>query len=192
MDSAAQRFDCASIMDVTRASCNPIYLPVDMTPEDWFEGGKARFALAIEICDGCPLKWECRSEARARKEEHGIFGGETPEQRHQYLYPPPMVAIGRCDTHGTQKDIYLHPTKRTIVQYCAQCRSELSRAALPRETHCRRHGTKKVTHNDSRKPSGIVMRCPDCAREASAAGRARRKAMGLTTAGKPRRRGAAA
>lgn len=39
-------------------------------------------AEAQRTCAGCPVRLECRDWATERGEEHGVFGGETPKERH--------------------------------------------------------------------------------------------------------------
>lgn len=37
---------------------------------------------AKQICSGCPIKDACRTDARNRREEYGVWGGETPRERY--------------------------------------------------------------------------------------------------------------
>ena len=46
-----------------------------------------REAIALSYCAACPVANRCRQEGRINR-EHGIWGGETDEQRARAGYPP--------------------------------------------------------------------------------------------------------
>jgi hypothetical protein len=53
-------------------------------PDDWVENWTGRpipDEVAERKCAGCKFLEECRTYARLAGEEHGIWGGETPEMR---------------------------------------------------------------------------------------------------------------
>jgi hypothetical protein len=52
----------------------------DLYTENW-TGRPIPDHVAERLCAGCPFFDPCRDYARAAGEEHGIWGGETPEMR---------------------------------------------------------------------------------------------------------------
>jgi WhiB family redox-sensing transcriptional regulator len=50
-------------------------------PEWWFS--ELNTNLAISICTTCPVKVRCLQYAVDNNEQHGIWGGTTPEHRHK-------------------------------------------------------------------------------------------------------------
>ena len=61
-----------------------------------FERGKARALradLAKNICDDCPVREICRETAMAVGEEHGIWGGLTPEERRLLAHHRGLKAL---------------------------------------------------------------------------------------------------
>lgn len=52
------------------ASANP-----RLSPEWWFSDKPSDINRAKDICESCPVKGRCLSEARDRREEYGIWGG---------------------------------------------------------------------------------------------------------------------
>lgn len=48
---------------------------------------RAREAIALEICTGCPVQDICRDTGREQR-EIGVWGGETDEERAAAGYPP--------------------------------------------------------------------------------------------------------
>lgn len=55
-------------------------------PEQARGSSKAkRESLAKAICDECPVKVMCRDQARANREEYGVWGGETEVERRAWL-----------------------------------------------------------------------------------------------------------
>lgn len=46
---------------------------------------------AKEICSKCPVMQMCRDAARSRREQYGLWGGETEFERSRY-----MVAVRRA------------------------------------------------------------------------------------------------
>ena len=43
---------------------------------------KEKEAIAISICNGCPVKLKCLDHALNTPEIYGVWGGMTEEQRH--------------------------------------------------------------------------------------------------------------
>jgi WhiB family transcriptional regulator, redox-sensing transcriptional regulator len=52
-------------------------------PELWFH--TATEADAIEICVTCPVRIECADYALRNREQYGVFGGLTADQRDRIL-----------------------------------------------------------------------------------------------------------
>lgn len=65
-----------------KALCGePEYDRIDFHPESWRPGYWSKVKTAQMVCDKCPVKLDCREFARSTREEMGIWGGETPDQR---------------------------------------------------------------------------------------------------------------
>jgi len=58
-------------------------------PELWFSNEFQDQALAALICSTCPVRNECAAAALERREEYGVFGGMTAEDRRKALKPKP-------------------------------------------------------------------------------------------------------
>lgn len=52
-------------------------------PELWFQPGSED--AAREVCVACPVRTPCADYALRNREQYGIFGGLTPEQRARIL-----------------------------------------------------------------------------------------------------------
>ena len=52
-------------------------------PEDWDVGSERRnvISLAKSYCEVCPIRSQCLEYAITAKEEFGIWGGLTPQER---------------------------------------------------------------------------------------------------------------
>ena len=61
--------------------------PCDGYTEEFFAEPENRLALQMAkfICDTCPIQRTCLDYALEAKEEFGIWGGMTPEER-KYIY----------------------------------------------------------------------------------------------------------
>ncbi|MFB7671646.1 WhiB family transcriptional regulator [Kitasatospora purpeofusca] len=46
---------------------------------------QSRITYAKALCLSCPIVRECRQHARATREPHGIWGGETADERRDAL-----------------------------------------------------------------------------------------------------------
>lgn len=71
------------------AEMNPAYWFAD--PNDDEELGRSEQAIAVGVCNRCPIKFECLQEAMTNDIQHGIWGGLVPQQREAYKK---RVAIG--------------------------------------------------------------------------------------------------
>jgi WhiB family redox-sensing transcriptional regulator len=61
-------------------------------PDKEMPGARARReAVAVSICNACPVKLECRQWARDNREQ-GVWGGETDEGRTLAGHPPRDLA----------------------------------------------------------------------------------------------------
>ncbi len=40
---------------------------------------------ARETCRGCPVKPDCLEDSIRHGDQHGIFGGMTPQERNDYI-----------------------------------------------------------------------------------------------------------
>lgn len=62
-----------------KAACTTV------NPEIFFPGSNpasSKAAFAIAVCNACPVINECLTYALNERIEEGIFGGLTPQQRH--------------------------------------------------------------------------------------------------------------
>lgn len=62
---------------------DPSYWFADPFDEDE-PGGKSERAIAITICNRCPLRKACADFAMQENIEYGIYGGMMPQQRKAY------------------------------------------------------------------------------------------------------------
>jgi WhiB family redox-sensing transcriptional regulator len=51
-------------------------LPCGPDPELWFADTPAGVELAKSLCQPCPVRTECLAGAAARREPHGVWGGQ--------------------------------------------------------------------------------------------------------------------
>jgi WhiB family redox-sensing transcriptional regulator len=79
-------------------------------PDRWFPAqrgetrrgaGRRAFAKARAVCALCPVRVDCLAYAEKLGEEHGMWGGLTPDERHQrrkdrdaglFVDPAPEIA----------------------------------------------------------------------------------------------------
>lgn len=54
-------------------------------PELFFSGFDEHVAEAKRVCAGCPLIEACRERARVTREQFGVWGGETEQERRKVL-----------------------------------------------------------------------------------------------------------
>jgi WhiB family transcriptional regulator, redox-sensing transcriptional regulator len=82
----------------------------DADPETFFhpedERGQAkanRIAAAKAVCAGCPSLISCRDQAREAREQHGIRGGESEDERRSWLRKQGKVRTAQrlIDEQGT-------------------------------------------------------------------------------------------
>ena len=68
-----------------RALCRQLIAARIADPDDWYPIGQGNHQLDIKMarsrCGGCPVRQECRDYALQAGEEHGIWGGLTPQER---------------------------------------------------------------------------------------------------------------
>lgn len=53
----------------------------DADPDQWFPSAGLPTAMALAVCNGCPVRERCADYADAHYERHGVWGGLTFEQR---------------------------------------------------------------------------------------------------------------
>ena len=58
-------------------------LPDVFFPEDWPDAQMRKRAtqVAKNLCDSCPIKFQCLQAALENQEGYGIWGGLTPKER---------------------------------------------------------------------------------------------------------------
>jgi WhiB family redox-sensing transcriptional regulator len=103
-------------------------------------------ALAIQICNTCPVTTECLQHAMNTPETFGIWGGTTEQQRRGLR----RTAQGHTIPHGTERGYVQHalwgqpvcpPCRAAHAKYQAACRRIRQRAKTrhnnnePGETH---------------------------------------------------------
>lgn len=61
-------------------------------PDAWFPlsvpGPTDIYREARDICQACPVKRECLEHALTNREQHGLWGGLTPNQRERLTREP--------------------------------------------------------------------------------------------------------
>lgn len=69
------------LADKTEPTCRTN--PKLFFPEEWEKGNERRMAISIakEHCAACPIRLQCLEYAVTAKEEFGIWGGLTREER---------------------------------------------------------------------------------------------------------------
>jgi hypothetical protein len=78
--------------------------------DEWYSKHKDVLLRAQRQCLGalgwpCPLLLLCRQAAREGREEHGVWGGETPGERRKMLRRAKDIPAPREDTHdGTLQE----------------------------------------------------------------------------------------
>jgi len=45
------------------------------------DSGSGGYNMAREVCDRCPVRYECLQDALDRDEQWGMYGGLTPNER---------------------------------------------------------------------------------------------------------------
>lgn len=56
-----------------------------MNPNVFYpEVGGAAVRIARTICNTCPVQTECLEDARQHREEYGVWGGKTVNERDRY------------------------------------------------------------------------------------------------------------
>ena len=63
---------------------NPDIFFADEHDEDE-QYGKSEQAIAVTICNRCPIKRQCADYAMRTNQEHGVWGGMLPVQRRVYM-----------------------------------------------------------------------------------------------------------
>jgi WhiB family transcriptional regulator, redox-sensing transcriptional regulator len=62
-----------------RAACAG--LPVEQFVPEGQRGQKPDYSAALAVCERCEVRVECAQDAYRHCDEHGVFGGLTPEAR---------------------------------------------------------------------------------------------------------------
>jgi len=63
---------------------------LDLAPDDLFVQGAAQRS-ARAVCQGCPVRLECLSDALDNRVEFGVWGGMTERQRRALLRRRPEI-----------------------------------------------------------------------------------------------------
>lgn len=81
-------------------------------PPEWFfpeRGARHEYAKAIKVCKECAVRAECLAYALERNEQHGMWGGKTPEERQKMPHGRAQRVAPRFakeltgTTHGTHE-----------------------------------------------------------------------------------------
>lgn len=54
--------------------------------DPWFPDSAREHQRRKALCLGCPAKARCLTDALARGEEHGVWGGTTPTERRRIIH----------------------------------------------------------------------------------------------------------
>jgi hypothetical protein len=79
-------------------------LPCAEHPDVWFSKAPANLAYAKAWCNHCPISTACLAGAFERKEEYGIFGGMTAEERQKFQR--------RADARRREQELLARPFKQ--------------------------------------------------------------------------------
>lgn len=58
-------------------------MPCAAEPERWYPDSRHDASYAVGVCRTCPARIPCLQRALDRREEYGVWGGLTPEERHR-------------------------------------------------------------------------------------------------------------
>lgn len=83
-------YEIYQFIKILRESRPVFYLQALCNGKDMpnFFPGRGQSALiqrAIDVCNYCPVKYECHTYAIEQKIEHGVWGGSTPIQRIRWI-----------------------------------------------------------------------------------------------------------
>lgn len=104
-------------------------------PEVFYPVGKngyantAQIEVAKQFCHSCPVRTPCLTEALARGDDWGIWGGQTPAERRQTRRhgPPPeltgMARLNKAKTHCPQQHPYTPENTYIGAQGRRHCRA---------------------------------------------------------------------
>ena len=94
----AQRTPVDALQDWTAASaCNT------SDPDDLFVTGAAQ-NRAKAVCQGCPVRTECLSDALDNRVEFGVWGGMTERERRALLRRRPDVTSWKTLLHQARAE----------------------------------------------------------------------------------------
>jgi WhiB family redox-sensing transcriptional regulator len=94
----------------------------------WYpEKGQAGASAAKAVCVSCPVRKACLAYALERHEQHGIWGGTTPNERTRLR---PTVRWSPT-THCINGHDYTHAGQRSDGS-CGQCRRNANRKSKGR------------------------------------------------------------
>lgn len=95
-----------------RAAC------IGEDPELFYPTDPIAVAIAVSVCNGCPVRTECARDATDRGEQYGIWGGSDRSRR------PAARPSRKPVTHGTVRGYWRH--KRDWTPSCPECRTAAS------------------------------------------------------------------
>lgn len=103
-------------------------------PDDWFistrdssRDSRARVRALLAICDRCPVKDACLTEAIDAKHSYGVWGGMTTEQRERLITKRKPGRQRAREQHGTEAGYAQH--RRRGDQACDECMAAANLAA---------------------------------------------------------------
>lgn len=80
-----------------------LFFDVDREPE------------AKAMCAGCPFAEGCRDQARANREEFGVFGGEDPAERMFWLRSQSLINVDRLNRVMAERG-YTPEAVQTLIE----------------------------------------------------------------------------
>ena len=139
---------------------------------------------AKAICADCPVRLLCLEDAIERGEQHGIWGGLTPAERHTmtagHVERPDHGDLAGYKRHISQGTPTCEPCRAANAAYQREKRARNGRAPRPRKTPVRRlapisHGTHSGYVQHTRRKEAVCQRCLDAEAQYGRERRARAK-----------------
>jgi hypothetical protein len=89
-------------------------------PELWFPEKGGATAAAKRICDGCEIRLSCLQWSIDRREQHGLWGGVSENQRKRLLAGSGQRPV-RDINHGTEGGMAAHKRRGEVVPESDPC-----------------------------------------------------------------------
>ncbi|MFD7066095.1 WhiB family transcriptional regulator [Streptomyces sp. NPDC059913] len=151
-------------------------------PDLWYSDRPTDQDAAARLCAGCPLRAACSDHALTTREEHGVWGGLTPADRHRRLHPDDETWLdeqGRVRVAcGTYAALAAHIRYGETCQPCRDAQAARTRAARAAQLAAEHAGGGSTAGAAIHRRLGepVCARCRAAVARVSAAQRAARRA----------------